>query len=222
MDRGTDEGAGFSFRLKEDGKAPLLEATEPTPVLEKLVAVWNESGAPHVNLHFGDHLPVKDVGMTCLLMAKMASMGMVRIDPPAPGQLFYRAFLPDKVWESHQSRPRQPWELHLQRNGDKLQAELVLYEPVRKENGSVPEFARSSRNLSAPAELRTKLEDKARKSRAAGVVPPPPVLLIHVPPTLLYGEVMSFVRPVQETHRTVFVFLKDGESRKKPSKSPRP
>lgn len=209
MHRLNDDGADIFFRLEEDGQAPLREATEPTPILEALVAVWNESGAPHVELHFGDRLPVKDVGMTCLLMAKMASMGMVRVDPPAPGQLFYRAFLPNKGWEAHHGRPRQPWELHLRRDGDGLSAKLVLYEPVHKDGGGESEFAPSSFKLSAPAEVRTRLEAKARVSRDLGVPPPPPVLLVYAPPTMLYGEVMSFVRPVQDTHRTVFLYLQD-------------
>jgi hypothetical protein len=212
MDRDTDEEANFSFRLAEDGKPPLLEATEPTPILEKLVALWNESGAPYVDLRFGDRLSLKDVKMTCLLMARMGSMGMARVDPPAPGQLYYRAFVPDKVWETPRQRPRQPWELHLCRDGDDLKAELVLHEPVGEEDGSEPEFERSISNLTKAADVRARLEGKARESRAAGLVPPPPVLLVYAPPNLLYGEVMSFVRPVQDTHRTVFLFIQNRES----------
>jgi hypothetical protein len=213
MDRGAGERAGFSFRLAEDGQAPRREASEPRPILEELVALRGEGGAPHVELRFGDRLPVKDVAMTCLLMAKMGSMGMVRIDPPAPGQLYYGAFLADKVWETHRERPRQPWELHLRRDGDTLKAELVRYEPGREEGGGEPGFARSGFDLSAPGELRARLEEQARASRAAGLVPPPPVLLVYAPPGMLYGEIMSFVRPVQDTHRTVFVFIQNGEGK---------
>jgi hypothetical protein len=205
----AEKGTGFVFRLLEDGRALLKEKTDPTPILEKLVAHWSESGVSYVDLRFSDQLSISDVGMTCVLMAKMASMGMVRIGPPADGQLYYKAFVPNRAWETPEKRPHQPWELHLRRGAEEVSGELVLHEPIGKEGQGAPSFERAVLDVSTPEDVRTAVEVKAREAREAGVPPPPPVLLVYAPGSMLHGDVMAFVRPVQDTHRTVFVFIQE-------------
>ena len=205
----AEGGTGWVFRLLENGSVLLRESSEPTPILEELVAHWSAGAAPYVDLRFSDQLSIRDVGMTCVLMTKMVSMGMVRIDPPANGQLYYKAFVPDRAWATPEKRPQQPWELHLRRVAEQVRVELVLNQPIRKEDQGELEFERAVLEVPSPEDVRSALDAKAREALENGDPPPPPVLLVYAPGSMLYGEVMAFVHPVQNTHRTVFVFIQE-------------
>jgi len=200
---------GMVCRLSETGGVVVAEAPELTPVLEKLVALKEKGAPPYVELSFGDAVPVTGVGKVCTLMAMMETMGMARIKPPADGQPYYRAFVPDKRWLRPEGRPSQPWELHLGREDDK--AELVWHEPKWSKDSLEPTFTPRSFSVTSPEALRAELKKAEEDALAGGTAPTPGVLLVYAPSTMRYGEIMAFVRPVLGTHGTVYVFVEGEE-----------
>lgn len=201
---------GLVCRLSEPGGAVLGEASSITPVLEKLAALRKDAAAPGIELSFAEAVPVRDVGKTCMVMAMVESMGMAGVKPPAAGELYYRAFVPDKRWMKPEGRPSQPWELHLRRGGDgRATGELVLHQEVLRDGQTEPVYERTTSAVSTPAAVRAKLDADAQERRKTGASPLPAVLLVYAPGAMRYGEVAAFVRPVLDTHGTVYVFVEE-------------
>lgn len=194
---------GLEFRLTEEGEKIIEKSSEPTPVLEALVALKQAGAAPYVTLAFDEALPVTEVGKTCILMAMLEGMlRAVRINPPAAGQLYYRAFVPDREWRDPQRRPVQPWELHLSKTNASIAAQLVRYDPA-------PSFQRHAHPVADPAGMKERMETESRERRQTDRAQLPPVLLVYAGADLTYGDVLKFVRPVLPTHRTVYVFVEE-------------
>jgi hypothetical protein len=179
----NDGPTGLQFSLLETNRAVIKQSPEVTPALEELVAI---KPAPYVTVKFDEALPVGEVSKTCVLLAMLEGMiGAVRVNPPPAGQLYYRAFVPTKDWREPAGRLVQPWELHLGEN-----PELVRYD-------TEPELKRHAFPVADPAGM------------VARIGTTPPVLLVYAPANLAYGELLKFVRPVQQTHRTIYVFVEE-------------
>jgi hypothetical protein len=176
-------------------------------MLERLVVLGKEDAAISVDLAFADTLPVPYIGKVCTLMAVVETMGMVRIKPPAAGELYYRAFVPDKRWFKPEGRPTQPWELRLARKGGALTGELVLHTAVWSDTSTTPTFTRKASALAGPGDMRAILDKDAKERQATGRRSLPAVLLVFAESSLTYGEVVSFVSPALSTHATVYLFV---------------
>ncbi len=179
----NDGPTGLEFSLTETNSTVIKQSPELTPVLEQLVAI---KPAPYVTVKFDEALPVGEVSKTCVLLSMLEGMlGAVRVNPPPAGQLYYRAFVPTKDWREPVGRLVQPWELHLGKT-----PELVRYD-------TEPELKRHTFPVADPAAM------------VARIGTTPPVLLVYANAGLTYGAVLKFVRPVLQTHRTVYVFVEE-------------
>lgn len=207
----TAEGpTGLGFRLQETGGELLAESPELAPILEKLVSLHEEGGRSLVTLSFDEALPLTEVVKTCVLLAMTETiLGVARINPAAPGQIYYRAFVPAKLWRDPAGRPTQPWELHLAPNADRIDAQLIRHVPVLAEGEDAPRLEARTYTLSGPADVKDRIETEARERTDDGRAPLPPVLLVYAGPGLTYGQMMTYVSPVLPTHRTVYVFTED-------------
>lgn len=195
-------------RLAEsDGKVICVE-TNVTPVLEKLVAVAREGGVVHVELSFGASLLLGEARKLSVVMAMLENMGRVRIKPPVAGQLYYRAFVPDKSWLTPEGRPSQPWELHLKRKKDgALAGQLVLREEIWSEDKlPVRSYKQVSFDVADAKALEEQLEKDARERKESGRGISPNVFLVFGEPAMSYGETVAFLAPVLKANRTVYVF----------------
>ena len=195
-------------RLNETGGKILQEERTITPVLERLVSMGRGEAPLYVSLVFGRALPLADVRKVCQLMAMLEHLAAVRSDPPAAGQLFYRAFVPDPSWLKPEGRPTQPWELHLRKQDGRISGQLVQYVEARTEGNPNPVYSRKAVAVADPQTMRARLEADMAEGLAAGT-PRPPVLLVYAEAGLNYGEMLQFVEPVRNTHGTVYVFLQE-------------
>ena len=197
---------GVVCRLSSADGDVLTEAPEITPLLVRLAALRGDGPPPHVALSFGSALSLPDVRKACLLAAVMESAGMAKIKPPAAGQLFYRAFIPDKTWLTVASRPTQPWELHLAQSDGTLSGRLILNEAVWSDGSATPTFTNVVFDVAGPDAVPARLAAHTAELHKVGKLLPPPVLLLYAPPGLTYGQMMEFVGPALKTHGTVYVF----------------
>lgn len=206
---------GVIFRLTGTNGV-LSQASAITPPLERLAELRKDDGVPPVaELSFGDTLPLAAIVKTCGILAVMEALGGVRINPPAAGQPYYRAFLPEKMWVLPEGRPTQPWELHLRTRGGKVTGELVWNEPVAGDDGETKRFNRKVVDAPSPERLRAALDADTRERTDSGRPQLPAVLLVFADPDLAYGQLMRFLAPVMGTHGTVYVFLGgEGATRK--------
>jgi hypothetical protein len=198
---------GVVYQLVEKGGASLCKVPVLSSVLERIVGEKDSGGVPHLELVFGGGAPLLQVGKTAAVLAMMETMGMVRVNPPSDGQLFYRSFIPDRTWLTPEGRPTQPWELHLVRENGKLVGEMVWHEPIWSADSIEPTFRPRTHAVSTPEALCNELAkdaDARQKEKKSAL---PPVLLVYSNGDMHYADMMRFVGPVLETHGTVYVFV---------------
>lgn len=197
------------FRLSEAAEGKVLaDAPELLPVLAQLSALRQDDIVPFIKLQVAENLPLAQIVKPSVSLAMMESLGMIRMDPPADGQLYYRAFVPQKMWMQPEGRPSQPWELHLRLQDGKVAGTMVFNQPDWTDSASVPTFTRRTLETPDPAALRQQLDADAKAREAAGKTPLPGVLLVFAAPDLTYGMLLEFLKPVQHTHGTIYIFVR--------------
>jgi hypothetical protein len=164
---------------------------------------------PVVDLSLGESLQLTDICKASVVIALMEALEMIAVEPPASGQLYYRAFVPDKAWLEPEGRPCQPWELHLSRRDGRVAGQMVWQESLWSADGATETFKRTERPVADAQALRTRLTADAQERLTAGKSALPAVLLVFAQPRLTYGELMAFIRPSLDTHGTVYVFLQE-------------
>lgn len=129
----------------------------------------------------------------------------IRIDAPAPGDLYYKAFFPDPKWRDRDNRLGRPWELHLVLKDRQVAGNLILPADSIDDNGGKGDLRFT---VGKPEELARILVDKSDKFAQT--------VYIFAPPSMTYGELMTFIRPAMKTHQ-MYVFLPE-----KPKPAPAP
>lgn len=199
---------GVVCRLTDRDDKLLLESEDLMAVLEKIVPTHSGAITPFLDLALGEHLPLPHAQKAAALLAALEPLGVVRVRPPPRDHLYHRAFAPDPEWREPAGRPSQPWELHLAHEKGAVSATLVRHDPgAEPVDADPPAFTRHSVPLAGPDELRAKLHAETEKRLRAGAPLIPGVLFVFAAPDLTYGEMMAYVRPVQGTHGTIYVFV---------------
>jgi hypothetical protein len=197
---------GIVCRLTEKEKT-LCDGAPITSVVERLAALRKEGEIPVIDLSLGEALQLNDICKAAVLIAMMEALEMIAVEPPSSGQLYYRAFVPDKAWLEPEGRPCQPWELHLSRRDGKVAGQMVWQESLWSADGATETFKRTEHPVADAQALRARLTADAQERITAGKSALPAVLLVYAQPGLTYGELMAFIRPSLDTHGTVYVFL---------------
>lgn len=119
-----------------------------------------------------------------------------RIEPPAPGDLYFKAFLPSAALRNPGTRSSQPWELHVWMTNAADVACLRRYKDELWSESDRPPALQDEIPLKQP-------EDAATLVGADDL----PVLIVFAPADLSYGRLLEYLRPLQPTHRLVHVFV---------------
>lgn len=165
--------------------------------LNELATIMKRGKDLFVTLEWADKLPIGAIARACSAFSELESDDGLRIEPPARGQLYYKAFLPREDFRDRTKRLAQPWELHLSGGEEDADRRLIRIEEVWKDNLPDPELREHVYSLREPAEIRAVLDEHG---------PGLPVILVFAHPTLLYERLMEFVGPALPTHRTVYIF----------------
>ena len=207
INRGRD-GAEATCSLTNADGTLMLEASDLKSTLEMLVtAQSNGQPPPSVRISFGAHLSVAIAQKAALLLAALEPMNLVRVMAPAPHELYHRAFAPDKSWQQPEGRPTQPWELHLTKTNNTLSVRAVWQEAVWNNNEIDPTFQVHNYPIDNPSALEHHLRNDRATRIKAETSRLPEVLLVFADPGVTYGEMMAFLRPVQLTHGTIYIFV---------------
>ncbi|MBN1270570.1 MAG: hypothetical protein JXB04_13350 [Kiritimatiellae bacterium] len=167
---------------------------------------------PFVSVAPGRDLPLEGVRALYDFLSGIATDNGIRLEPPAAGHLFYRAFLPDESLRDRANRPSQPWELRLALSNGVPAGELVRITEIWKPEKETPEIETAPEPVADPAALEASL---------AAQPPDIPILLIFAPGEMHYGVLMEFLGPALPRFPTVYVFLTDPTDPSDPSDHPR-
>lgn len=194
------EGLVFHLRPKGDGSIVPLEGGTIENVLQRFSALQDEGRDPFVTLAIDDAVPVRAVKSLCGLLSSIDTETGIRVDPPPPGQLYYKAFLPDEGYRDREKRPSQPWELHLWPGPDSATGAVWQIEQVWKDDSVYPDLKTASYPVQSPAEFASVLKEKG---------PGIPVILVYAQPNLANGALMRYLTPVRGDYPVIFVLVAD-------------
>lgn len=117
---------------------------------------------PFVVIRFAPSLPVKLARDVCIEVVSFESESDIRVEPPLPGELYYKAFLPNESHRDRNKRPSQPCELHLKLEKEQIVASLTYIRQEWKDNELKPQLFPKDFDITSPANLRKKLDELCR------------------------------------------------------------
>ncbi len=199
--------SAMEFLLTDKAGKAMSEKPELPAVLGVFDSLIRGGQDPYVSVRFDAALRLADVRKVCRVIALIDTDSGIRVEPPAPGQLYYEAFLPGAQWLDREGRIIQPWELRLARKNGKVSGTLTLYESVWEGDGSAAKLKVTTFDVKTPQSLRDRLDADAARRKEAGRRPGAPVLLVFADANLTYGKLMDFISPAFTTHNIVHVFL---------------
>jgi hypothetical protein len=183
------------------GKEPPVLLTSLAEVVKLLMRQVEAARDPYLTLSFDDALPQSRAREVCAALQMIEGEKGVRMEPPPPGQVFYKSFLPDEKWRERQTRLSQPWELHVgraPREGGEPSLKLVqTLEDWSDPKSLDPKLTVKEHTLQNAAELPGKIRELG-----GGM----PVLLVYASATAPLGDFMPAVRLVRDSQPIVYVF----------------
>lgn len=196
-----------AFRLADRDGSQLNKEPLPDGVRRALKELEAKGCDPFVAVRFGPDLRLDAVRSACRAIAGLDEEAGMRVEPPGPGQLYFRAFLANEEWRKREKRAGQPWELVLTRKGGTVAGRLTLVETLDESDLFNPQFKTTDFPVPDTQALgRTLAEDAAARKRA-GRRPRMPVMLVFADPATSYGELTEFLAPVIGAKYVVYVFL---------------
>ena len=165
-----------------------------------LTAAKNGARLAHLSLDLlkGNTLTVAQVASVAARLQQAEEEGLVRIDPPPAGQLYYRAWIPDPTLLERKGRTIQPWEAHLTFGAQGGAGHLVMIEETWREDAIEPDLHETRVPLDGPDAL----VEKARGMADAK----PAVLLVFVPADTSAAAVLGFLLKVEPLFPVIYVF----------------
>ncbi len=169
-------------------------------VVAALAKIVEANQDPYVTVHLDERMNLYAVRQLCRALAGMETDQGIRIEPPPPGDLYYRAFLPPDAWRDPANRIRDPRELHLTQSsesGEKITGTLKI---LHESNAATqPVFPTSAVPVS---------DGNALASQLAAIdtdwIHP---LLVFADADIPYGQLRQFLLPILATHKDLAVFV---------------
>lgn len=223
-DRGLVKGTHLKVIIKPEGKNRLIDldwqafaGSPPTykllgpegkgllsePTLAAVLAKFDELNKQgkdvYVTFTPGDKIDLRSVRAIAQVLAGMDSNAGIRVDPPKPGYLYYRAFLPSPRWRDREKRRFHGWEMHLKPAADgTLDIKLLSTDDKKSDEGKwiIVETPHEVTDGKSIAEVLNKVDTRR-----------PREIFVFAPNSLPHGKLIKLLGPALETHKTIHVFL---------------
>ncbi|MFU8780239.1 MAG: hypothetical protein ACNA71_04350 [Kiritimatiellia bacterium] len=192
----TAPAADLRFTLKTRGTENILL---PDAALDAFFAFIRDlvraNKDPFVELHLGPALPIEHAHAIAQLIDNMEDKDGLRVLPPPPDALYYRAFSPNEELRDRDNRIAHPWELHLSHTNTPV---LVQINEEWRQGETHPLI--TTKDIPV-----TNLEDMSllMEERRPGVN----AVFVYAPREMHVGEIMKNVRHFQKTHPFVHIFM---------------
>jgi len=196
---GSTSLAGLCFDLVDSQLSATNQCGDITTLLAAIVGYVEAGRDPFVTLHFDRRLTLGQCHQLSLVLAGIETENGIRIEPPAAGDLYYRAFIPEERLRDREERHIQPLELHLNSLDAAFDATLVRTE---EEWGEQSNLTLKTRTFHVDS--RERLMDSIQESGVEF-----PILLIYVAPAVRLGDLLDVIEPVRASHRFVHIFLNE-------------
>ena len=198
--------ASLRPQLKDVGRVLNREETLIS-VIQTLAALDRKKHDYFVAVNFGDSVTLGQAQALARILSTIDREQGIRIEPPPTGQLYYRAFTPDRDLMDREARLFHPWELALSETNGQVSGRLLLVESVWKTNASRSELEFTELPVSGPQAIRQALDAETERARKAGLQAKPAVIMVFAPSTLSYGQLLKFLAPALGTHKVIHVYV---------------
>jgi hypothetical protein len=184
----------FSLQVDE---APAGQPQGVAQTLAALTGLVLEGREPFVRVDVDPVLPLRTIRQVFAILDGLEQAG-VRLEPPKPGFLFHRAFLPDERLRAREDRLYQPFEIHLKAENGQLAATLSqITEPIMVAGGA-RELTVIDHPVQSSEQLASKLKEFDDPNRP---------LAVFVPADTPYATLLEWIGPAMRVNGPVFVFL---------------
>lgn len=187
---------------KDQPAEPLNEKPTLVSLFAALETIRKNEQDPFVTVAASPDLELEQVQQAAELIARIDKPEGVRVEPPRPGHLYYKAFTPDPDRRKREDRVFHGWELLLERDNGRLDMQLIATEDQRDETGqwSVVENRYPVDSPKEVANVMNKVDTRGPRD-----------VYVYAPADLTYGSLLRALQPALKTHNTVLVYLEKPE-----------
>ncbi len=176
-----------------------LKSRDPAALVTAFQAVTNQHQDAFVAWTPDPALPLDQVRLVAGLLDLAEFGDAIRMEPPAEGHLYFRAFLPDEKFRDRENWIVKPWELNLAATPSGATGTLTTVSEKWEKDNDEPTLVVETHPVVSSETLKAFLASRKRET---------PVMVIFAPASLPYGILADYARAIQPTHPTVWVFLK--------------
>jgi hypothetical protein len=189
-----------------DGSTVLNPDGSLVSVVGAIAALDRQQHIPFLTLQWSPAIQLASAQALAEILASLDREQGIRIEPPLPGDPYYRAFTPDRRLLDREERHFHPLELALHHQDGRISGRLLLVDSVWKEGASRSELRFLERPILDPTDLRRELEADRERTRGSGR-PRPNVMLAFVRSDLTMGRLTAFLEPVLTNHTAIHLLL---------------
>ena len=152
---------------------------------------------PFVTLKFDDDLTLRDAQSIARWIASIEGENGIRIEPPPPGDFYYRALLSQESLRQRKGRATQPWEFHWPAllTGNATGSLTRIEEEWQDDKN---DFAITARDF--PVTQPRAISDILQREGGTRVV------FVYLPPATPYHAIRAWAQAIQATHPTIFIY----------------
>lgn len=193
---------GLRFRLRAEGEEILDDG--PASAVDAWLSARREEGRDvWCRLEKDGALTLLELSAVAEVVDRWVDTRDLRVEPPEDGRFFHQAFRPNPAFRERETRPAQPWELHLYRRDGEWRGRMVRH--VRDYTASLETGERVFSET-----IETEAPDRDRFRETLDEDPGPvTVLLVFAPTDMTLDEITHWVRGAMTTHPVIFVFTSD-------------
>lgn len=190
-----------------DGSTVLNPDGSLVSVVGAIAALDRQKLTPYLTLRWAPEVRLASAQALAEILASLDREQGIRIEPPLPGDPYYRAFTPDRQLLDRKERLFHPSELALSRQDGRISGRLLLVDTVWQEGASRSDLQFLERPIRDPADLRRELEADRERTRSPGRRPRPNVMVAFAPSDLTLREFGAFLEPVLTNHTALHLLL---------------
>ena len=193
----TSTLADVSFDMADRDARSTNHYADLTQLLAAISRLVNDGKDPFVTLSFSPELTLSTCRQLAVLFEKIDTDRGIRIEPPLPGHLYHKAYIPDERMRERQNRYIQPLELHLKLLDGKLDATVIKIDEFW---GTADEPVLTPKLF--PVDLHGGLVGAVRDTKDEHSI-----LLIFADGNIRLGQLLDFIKPLRDSHKYIHIYL---------------
>lgn len=203
---GLERIKGLSFQLMDEAFV-LNEEPSISSVMQALQKLDRKRFDHYLTVSFGDDVGLGAAQALAIILFIIDNERGIRIGPPPSGQIYYRAFTPDRDLLERDARLFHPWELVLSENAGVVSGKLILINSAHTNDASPSELRATEIAVAKSSDVIDAMNAETEQRLKSGNQTRPPVVMVFVPSSFKHGQLSKFLEPVLTSGKTIHIYL---------------